>query len=180
MTDDLNGIIERARKGDREAEDQIFDHLFTRFRVFARRRVSPEHAEDVAQEACLTVLKKYRSESFSVGFEAWSYGVLKNTIRNHLRGSRIREKMTVPQPDVEKGTDFSTPEEDHVLRVTLIECLKKIFRLNPRYASVLNFIQQGYSAAEISRKLKITTNNCYVILNRSRSMLKLCLETGRV
>jgi RNA polymerase sigma-70 factor (ECF subfamily) len=180
MTDGINAILEKAKKGDQEAENQLFDHLLTRFRIFARRKVNPAQAQDIAQEACLTVLKKYRSESFSVGFEAWSYGVLKNTIRNYRRGLKIRKKVMVPQPENEKGAGSSTPGMDHELRITLIDCLKKIFQVNPRYASVLDFIQQGYSIPEISKKLKITANNCYVILNRSRSMLKLCLETGRV
>jgi DNA-directed RNA polymerase specialized sigma24 family protein len=49
-----------------------------------------------------------------------------------------------------------------------------------RYARALNLIHKGFKVPEICRKLNVNANHFYVILKRGRSMLKVCLETGRI
>jgi RNA polymerase sigma factor (sigma-70 family) len=179
MAEDFTDILERAKAGELVAENRLFDDLLARFELFAARRFGRDAAKDIAQEACITVLRKYRTETFTVGFEAWAYGVLKNTIRNYARETKTRDRVITPDPEIERegGLD-SEPEAE--LKLTLLDCLKRIFQTNPRYARVLNLVHQGFKAAEISERLDITPNHFYVILNRGRSLLKLCLETGRV
>ena len=180
MTEDLSDLVGRAKGGDPGAEEQLFAGRLRRFEAFTARRVPGEAARDVAQEACITVLKKYRAESFTVGFDAWAYGVLKNTIRNHRRGARVREAVITEGTDPGREEATGPPPPDAELRLTLLDCLRKIFRVNPRYARVINLAHQGLRTGEICGRLRVKPNHYYVLLNRSRSMLKLCLETGRV
>ncbi|MDD5427124.1 MAG: hypothetical protein PHN52_11655, partial [candidate division Zixibacteria bacterium] len=71
-------------------------------------------------------------------------------------------------------------EPNPMLRDRLLNCLRKIHGKNSQYARILNLHFQGFTTAEICRKLKITSNYCYVILLRARSMIEYCLERGEV
>ncbi|GEM_PF-5735376 len=176
---ELDILIAKALDGDSRAENDLFEYLYVRFTSFATLRTGVGEAHDLALEACRIVLLKYKNQTFTRGFESWAYGVLKNVLRNYYRSSRIHNRIMVPEPEVEKITEL-TGRPDHDLRITLIDCLKKIKEIQPRYARALIMISKGYKAAEISSKMEINLDNFYVVLNRSRRLLKKCLETGGV
>ena len=60
----MDQIFARAREGDEKAEQELFKYLFVRFKTLAERRIGKGEAEDIAQEACMTVLQKYKTETF--------------------------------------------------------------------------------------------------------------------
>ncbi len=176
----MEHFLDRALEGDEKAENELFQYLFVRFRAFAKRRIGDGEAEDIAQEACLTVLQKYKTEKFTIGFEAWAYGVLKMKIGNYIQGLMVKQKSLVPESEADQTLKSSSPEPDYDLKRKLLNCLKRIIKRNPLYARVLNFIYQGYAIEEISQRLKLKPNNLYVILNRGRGILQTCLETSRI
>jgi len=172
-------LLEKARNGDVKAEEALFGILIVRFTAFATRKIGEDQAEDIAQEACKIILQKYKTTSFEVGFEAWAYGVLKNTIRNYWHRMNVREGvMTSEVPVINVRGSSSNP--DHELKLTLIKCLKKIMNAHPRYAKILNLVTFGYEPIEIQQQLEITKSNYYVMIKRGRLMLNTCLETGRI
>jgi DNA-directed RNA polymerase specialized sigma24 family protein len=82
----LGSLLKRALAGDQGAEAELFQTLSLRFTAIAKRRIrEKEAAEDIAQDACATILHKYKSESFTVSFAAWAFGVLWMKIGNHLQ-----------------------------------------------------------------------------------------------
>ena len=178
--DSMDDLLARAAGGDEQAERELFQYLFVRFRTLAKRRIGEGEAEDIAQEACLTVLQKYKSEKFTKGFEAWAYGVLKMKIGNYMQGLMVKQKRLTREEEAERTTKVATAEPYYHLKRKLMECLKQLIKPNQLYARVLNFVHQGYKTDEICRRLRIKSNNFYVILSRGRRLLKTCLETGRV
>ena len=177
----VNELLPRARAGESSAEEEIFKLLFERFTLFVKRRIGEtSEAEDLAQEACMTVLQKYKTEQFTISFEAWAYGVLKMKIGNYLQSARIKR----PHSELDKqppGHPQTTVQAgDPTLRRQLLDCLKKLTRKNLLYARVVNLIQQGYQTSEITCRLSIQPNYMYTILNRGRSLLRNCLETGEL
>jgi RNA polymerase sigma factor (sigma-70 family) len=176
----MNELLSKARDGDEKAEKQLFQYLFVRFKTFAKRRIGEGEAEDIAQEACVTVLQKYKSETFTRGFEAWAYGVLKMKIGNYMQGLLVKQKSLVSEAEADHAERISSPEPGYDLKRKLIDCLKQLLKFNRFYARVLNLIYQGYDTGEISRRLRIKPNSSYVILNRGRRYLRTCLETGRI
>ena len=170
----------KAREGDEKAERELFQYLFVRFSALAKRRIGKGEAEDVAQEACLTVLQKYKTETFTKGFEPWAYGVLKMKIGNYMQGLMVKQKGLAPESEADRATSASSPAPNYDLKRKLIHCLKQIIKRNRLYARALNLIHQGYQAYEISQRLRVRPNNLYVILNRGRRLLKTCLETGAI
>jgi len=170
----------KAKNGDSKAENEVFAYLFVRFKRFAKRKIKEkEDAKDLAQDAIIVVLQKYKTMTFTTGFEAWAYGILKNKIGNYLQKEEKRRKNVVDSSFIEKSTKDSNIMDPNLVRL-ITECLKKILQKSQRYARVLNLIYQGYKANEIARKLNIKRNNVYTILNRGRSLLKYCINTGQV
>jgi len=177
----MKQLLERALAGDEEAEKELFQYLFVRFKLFAKRNIGGEQdAEDIAQDACITILEKYKSQSFTSSFESWAYGILRMKIGNFLQKKEVRKCVQLSNPNVANMTGSMSNCCDHDLRRRISDCARKIINSYPRYARVLNLIHQGFKINEISEKLDITPNNLYVILNRGRLILKSCLKTGGV
>ena len=170
----MEQLFEQARNGDRQAEQEIFTKLLVRFRYLAKRRIGEADSEDIAQEACVTVLEKYKTESITVGFAPWAFGVLKMKIGNHLqRSKRRRDKEAAFDESLHsKGPGPAAPN----FRRHLIECITEVSRSFPRYARILNLNHLGFRTAEICDRLNITDNHYYVSLNRGRAILKECLR----
>ena len=145
-----------------------------------KQRIGIEDAEDLAQEACLTILQKYKTETFQKSFEAWAYGVLKMKIGNYIQGPLKKQKRMVPELEMRTPLKSEPQASLSDLRRQLLGCLKKLIKLNPAYARALNFVHQGFKTGEICQKLSITRNHFYVILSRGRHMLETCLKTGRI
>jgi RNA polymerase sigma factor (sigma-70 family) len=176
----LNKLVIRAKHGDKSAENEIFEHLSVRFRAFTKQVIRGEQdAEDIAQDACAIILKKYKTESFSSSFPAWAHGVLRMTIGNFLQKNKTEKKLIVSE--YENKCTFESLEQpvDFDLRRRLNNCASQIIGSYRRYARVLNLIHQGYRVKEICDRMSISSPNLYVILNRGRSILKECLEKGR-
>jgi len=170
----MNYLFIKAQNGDKVAEEKIFQYLFVRFCYLAKQRVGEGAYEDIAQEACKTVLEKYRSLNGSIEFDAWANKVLRNKIGNYYQKKALDINYIIAD---EKMLEFAVASGSKPrLRMQILNCLKSIYKLNPRYHLVLKLVSEGYNTDEICEELKIKPNNLYVILNRSRSLLKDCLK----
>ncbi|MFH1891546.1 MAG: RNA polymerase sigma factor [Candidatus Zixiibacteriota bacterium] len=178
---EMNKLVDRAKSGDERAEEELFCILRARFMSIAKRRVwNKETAEDVVQQACETVVMKYKNEEYRSGFEAWAYCVLRMKIGNYLQSKRVRQERTCPDLNSERVPDQPVLEMNPDLELSLIDCLRKILRSIPRYARVLSLSYQGYESEEICSRMHITRNSLYSLLSRSRATLNKCLDTGVV
>jgi RNA polymerase sigma factor (sigma-70 family) len=180
MTDkDIDGLVEKAKVGDKTAEEQLFSYLIVRFRTFATFRARADDKEDITMDACKVVMEKYKMREFTGegGFKLWAQQIFRNVLNNHYRSSSVRNKVLTQEPESYSESE-STSEPDHELRQTLYACIKKMIKAYPRYARIINLAYQGYETEEICEKLNIQRNNCYVMLKRGREMLKVCIETG--
>lgn len=175
--DRQEALVEAALAGDSAAERRLFQNLTVRFRLIAKRYAVETDAEDLAQEACMTIHEKYRTEKFSKSFHAWAHGVLRMKIGNYLQ-----HKKTVVQREIAlEGPIGATDSSANVqTKRHLLECLKNLLREKPRYARVLNLSHQGYTTEQICERIQMTANHYYVSLNRSRSLLRVCLESKGV
>jgi RNA polymerase sigma-70 factor (ECF subfamily) len=173
----INELYKNALNGDKDAEKEFFEELSVRFSLFAFQRIrNEEDAEEIVQDTMLTIIDNYRAIKFDVSFSAWAYNVLINRIRNYYRKNKVVKGVIKENfGDVDKYSDQSTSP---ILIRKLLNCLREILGINKRYARVLNLKFQGYDADFISKKLKISTDNLYVLVYRARSMLQACLDRG--
>ncbi len=167
--------MQKTRKEDSQLREQVIELLRDGFVLVARRRVGDENAEDIAHDACVTVLQKYESGARAQHFEAWAYQILRNKIGNYLQKNRVRRNARgTPDMTVANGSTSSDPE----LKRKIERCLLKMTKMNPRYAQVLTLACQGFTTAEICERCDVSLPNLYVLMNRSRSALRKCLEEG--
>ena len=170
----MRDTFAKALAGDKAAEKQLFRYLFDRFCAVTKYRGYGDECEDLAQEACVIVLTKYRQLPPDAQFEPWAMAVLRNVIGNHMQRKDTVEKYMT-------GTEYhpdavAVPATDAHLRLRLIQCLTELQRYHRRYYEALRLIHDGYTTDEISSRMGISKTNLYTILNRSRKALKDCLD----
>jgi RNA polymerase sigma factor (sigma-70 family) len=177
----INRLYETARSGDRTAEDRLFEYLSARFQVFARLRLTNrQETEDIVQEALAAIAGEYRDITFASSFAAWAYKVLDNRILAYLQTKKRRGDRLEPDPYGTMAADSAADNPDPDLKRRLLDCLRKLLGVNPRYARALSQHYQGYSTAEICARIGIKANTFYSLLSRARSMLDNCLEKGEI
>jgi len=171
----INALYQQAVDGDKSAENQLFELLTVRLRLFAYQRVGDEDvAHEVVQDALTIILDKYRRVGIHSSFAAWAHQILKNVIFNHARTQIRRKRIMESQPaDVDSA---AAPNVSPGFERSLIDCLRKIAQTNPRYARVLNLKYQGYTVNEICERLEMSSANLYVTLLRARKALAHCLD----
>lgn len=173
-----DSLIEMARAGDKKAENDLFVTLRASFMLIAKHRLRdlPHRThEDIVQEACTTVLERYRTEQFDKGFMNWAYGVLRNKIGNAYQyQDRHPSPSSTDAMQVEAGSDSA----NHHLGMTIRRCFEKLLSSNLRYARLVNLAHQGYRTDEICKRLGLTVRNCHTLLSRSRQKLRECMEDG--
>ena len=172
---DINSLQARARTGDVRAEEELFQNLTVSFRLFVQHRIRDEEdAKEVVQNALKTIADKYRDTEFETSFAAWARKVLQHKILDYYKTEKVRQGKQRELTDTMGVFAGSNPESS--LKSRLLDCLKKVNRVNPRHARILNLHYQGYSTGEICGKLDIVPNHLYVLLSRARTMLQLCLD----
>jgi RNA polymerase sigma factor (sigma-70 family) len=177
----MDNFLDRARQGDKESERQLFEHLHVRFMVFARHRIGErEDAEDVAEEALKIVFEKYKTMAFEKSFESWAYGILMNVVKRYYEKKQRENDVFDRTSELEEQSITHSPRWDPLELMTLIDCLRQIFKRNQRYALVLRLSRKGYDTAYICKRLKIKRNYFYVMLDRARRMLESCMEGGQI
>ena len=176
------GILQKSKSGNKDAEKELFEFLSVRFFCFAKRKIwNKDDAKDVAQETCKTIFERYKQEDFADfnGFLGWAYGVFKYKVLDYISRLKRSKGIDSARNEETEGLDL---EEKRLLIISIIDCLKKIYKKYPQnnYVEVMNLIIKGHKTEKISHLLGLTENNIYQILFRTRKVLKSCLETGRV
>lgn len=175
----INELYKQARAGDKSAENELFNKLTDRFRVFAHRKVwDKEEAEEIVQNALATVVSEFRRVEITTSFAAWAHKVLDNKFLAYIQTKRRQEGRSVSLKDTGALTVSWTP--DPTLKMRLLNCFKQISRASRRYARILNLHHLGFKRDEVCEKLGMTKAQSYVVMSRARAMLKECLEKGAV
>ncbi|MCW5912404.1 MAG: RNA polymerase sigma factor [Cyclobacteriaceae bacterium] len=170
-------LIDRCRRGDREAYYQLYK-LYSRsmYNVSYRIVNDQEEAEDVLQEAFISAFRNlgyYRGDST---FGAWLKRIVINKAINYLhkrKAERISddERWDVPEEAEENILD-SFP-------FTVEQVRNAIERLPDGYRSVLSlYLLEGYDHAEIGEIMGITESTSKSQFNRAKKKLKDLLEEG--
>ena len=169
----MQKTFEKAQTGDNYAEEQLFQKLYVRFCYLAKYKIGEPDYEDIAQDACMTVLRKYRQLPLTASFEPWAGRILRNTVGNYIQKSRVVRRFSTDKVRLRESA--STISTDPELKLRIIGCLRKLQNHNLRYHQVLRLIHDGFTTDEICSQLNIKESNLYTLLNRSRKVLRDCL-----
>ncbi|MFH1687959.1 MAG: sigma-70 family RNA polymerase sigma factor [bacterium] len=170
----ISELHKAAQNGDIAAKNQLLARLSESFMLFVQHRVrDKQDAEEVVQEAMMTIAAKIDHTEITVSLAAWAHKILENKVLHYYRTKKYHRDRFDTRADVDGIATQLNPD----LKLRLLSCLRKIHAANPRHARILNLHYQGYGPTEICSKLGITRNNVYIILCRARAMLKQCLES---
>jgi RNA polymerase sigma-70 factor (ECF subfamily) len=177
----INNLYIEACRGGKEEENRLFKALTVRFRLFTIQRIRNEQdAEEIVQIALAVIYQEYEALDIRTSFAAWAYRVLERRILNFLNKKKKLAEREVQFQEEYIPLDLPTDIEINNIKGRLLECLRKICRTNSRYARILNMHYQGYKTEEICKKMNITSENCYTILSRARSLLEYCLDNREI
>jgi RNA polymerase sigma-70 factor (ECF subfamily) len=173
------------RKSSRKAREGVVFSGREREYVFAvaMKYVKDEdEAADVTQDALLNAYRHRASFRGDSRFTTWLYRVAATTALMHLRKKR-RAKVALPQTREEDGqledvtetlvAPGPTPEEETLAHEQLALARQRLGELGDKYAPIFEMrFADGYSEAEIARKLHLNVATVKTRAYRARAALR--------
>lgn len=165
------GSYHRFLQGDVSALEELLGEYGDALVRFAYCYVKDSFvAEDVVQDAFVSLLMRRKRFSARDNFRAYLYKTVRNKCLDHLRF----HKRKVPLTDLENVlSDSVDTEREYALKERdkkLYACLQQ---LPPQYAQALYLVYfEGYKAEEASAVLGRTKKQTYNLLARGKAALK--------
>jgi len=167
---DYPQIVEGCRNGDRKAQKALYDALSGKmFAVCLRYMGSRDEAEDVLQDAFVTLYSKLDSYSGAGSFEGWARKIFVNTALMSLRKKDVLRQSE----DVDAAWNITSGEPTPVQKIGYRELSKMISELPTGFRTVFNmYIIEGYSHKEIAEALGVSEATSRSQLQRARALLQ--------
>lgn len=147
--EDISGLVERARAGDQDAWLVLYRRCYPRLYGFLRRRLPTDadarEAADETMARAVASLHRFRWER--AGFDGWLFGIARNVMLNHLRGSgRMAPVAALPEVAVPDEADRG------LLRAERADAVRAAFaRLGAEDRELLELrVVAGLSAEEVA------------------------------
>ena len=169
--------IQRAQRGEADG----FEHIYCAYcrRVYAvclRMVRNPAEAEDLTQEAFLTVLRKIRTFRGESEFSTWLHRIAVNLVLMRVRRKTL-PKISRELPDEcdRSGppVEFSGPDLHLAGSIDRVHLERAIAQLTPCHKVVVELHDvQGYKHKEIAQIMDWSVGNSKAHLHRARRRLR--------
>ncbi len=173
MADLFSDIIRRCKRGDRKAQESVYNLLAGKmFAVCLRYCANYEEAKDVLHDGFVTVFTKIGQFQHAGSFEGWARRIFVN---HALERYRNNTKMPVDHID---DTDYQLAQPDvddewGAYQLSEADLLALIDKLPQQYKVVFNlYAIEGLSHKDISEMLGIAEGTSRSNLLRARSILQ--------
>ena len=136
-TANVRELVERAKRGDREALEELYLLHFDRIYSYLHMSVGNRHdAEDLTTQTFLKMLEAIgRFEWKSVPFSAWLFRIAHNLAMDFFRaGKRVQPEEEVPEPP---GSEEASAEFHALHSIGRSSMLDLIADLSPEQRQVL-------------------------------------------
>lgn len=169
----MDGRIEEARRGNRDALGSLVREHYARVYRFCARRIGDDLGQDAAQETFVTMqrsLKRYQERS---SFETWLLGIAHNHCRNLARKRRLDPLPLDAWFEATAGPDTSAIDRE-ILRCALS-------RLSEEHREVVLLHEvEGLRYAEIGEVLGVPEGTVKSRLHHAFLNLRKQLSGGEV
>jgi len=180
---DEGSVIERCKKGDREAFASIVQKYMKPAYYVALGYVSrPEDALDLSQDAFVNAFRHIKRFDSSRKFFPWFYSILKNLCMNHLTRIQRRREKSIEEMSEEEGqvpipVEAVSPEASLVQKDLREKIGQALLRLRPKEREIIILQHfQDYSYQEIADLLGIPIGTVMSRLYSARQALRRELE----
>ena len=178
-------LIERAKQGDAEAFQELYDkHKRRVYSLCLRMTSNTAEAEDLTQEAFLQLFRKigtFRGES---AFSTWLHRLSVNVVLMHLRKKSLpvvslEETTQVAEEDTPKK-DFGAEDLALAGSIDRLQLQKAVDDLPPGYRTIFVLHDvEGYEHNEIAAIVGCSIGNSKSQLHKARMKLRDLLRMNR-
>lgn len=163
-------VIEGCIKGERKAQKLLYERLAPKmFSVCLRYMGERKAAEDVLQDAFVTLFSKIDSFSDTGSFDGWARRIFVNTALMSLRKNDALKLSDT----LENARSLSSDVPSQIQNLGYKEIMQLVASLPTGYRTVFNmFAIEGFSHEEIAKALNISSAGSRSQLNRARAILQ--------
>ncbi len=173
-------LVAAVRKGDDAAFEELYSRYRPRITSYVRGMVRDEgRAEDIAQEAFMSALRRLRETDSEIAFKPWIYQIARNKAIDHHRRSSRAEEISM---DAEHGlrasdharlVDAGAPDRALVAKESLEHLCGAFEELSDLQSRVIVMRElEGRSYREIAEQLDTTRPAVEGALFRGRRRLE--------
>jgi RNA polymerase sigma-70 factor (ECF subfamily) len=174
---DINrDIIERSKKGNRQAQYQLYK-LYSKamFNICYRMMNDVSDAEDMLQEAFSEAFRRLDSFRHESTFGAWLKMIVINKCINEIKRKKAQLEFFDDMTPFEDEEDLT---DDHEIGLSP-EKIKKAMTELPKGSRMIFslYLLEGYDHQEISEILSISESNSKTQYMRAKQRIKEILKT---
>ncbi len=192
---EIEAIVERAKKGDREAFGVLVDQYKDKIYNYVSRMLSdPYEAEDVTQEAFLRAYRSLPRFRGASSFHTWLYRIASNLAIDVVRKRKRSEPtFSIDEPlESEEGeyerelpSEDGGPEQRATTRETRLAVRRAIMDLPEKLRDVMILYElQGETYEDIAEILDVplgtVKSRLFNARNRLKENLRSLVEAGEI
>jgi len=166
-------IIKACQKGDRKAQNQLYEkYKVLLFNICMRYASSREEAEDFLQEGLIVIFKDLYQYQPKGALGAWLRKVMVNVCLQKLRKQKKGQLLAL-----DEIAEVPDKDDDFFEHFRVKALLQMVQNLPTSYRVIFNlYVMEGYKHSEIAEKLNIPVNTSKTRLARAKAMLRNRLE----
>ena len=171
---DITQLIERCKKGDRDALGELYEAYSPQMRSVCRRYVSDEQSlDDVLHDAFVIILTSFDRLRDPRRAEQWMMSIVRN-VASKFNEHQNRIPTTIP---IEEVNEAEVPEEDQDVKkvrgIPLEEVIQMVDKLPEGYGRIFRLsVFEGKSHREIAMMMGIEPHSSSSQLARAKKMLR--------
>jgi RNA polymerase sigma factor (sigma-70 family) len=173
-------LVTAVRAGDDSAFEELYRRYHDRIATYVRRMVRDEaRAEDLAQDAFFSALKRMRATDAEIMFKPWIFEIARNAAIDHWRRSRRAEEVSVDEEERLRPADrvrlvgSAAPEAAMIDKERLTHLQGAFDELSDVHSRVLVMRElEGMSYREIADRLDLSRSSVESALFRARRRLE--------
>ncbi|MDD3771785.1 MAG: sigma-70 family RNA polymerase sigma factor [Weeksellaceae bacterium] len=176
----LETIISNAKKGNRQAQNQLMDLFWNDIYTYVLKQIrDEEETEDIAIETFTKVFAKMRLYNSDFDFKTWVISIAHNTMIDYIRRS---PKHNISLDDdnyvIEIREEQPSPEESMIQQQDNDSLLLHLEKLKPEYRRILElrFLEEK-TYKEMADELGLSMANVKIRLLRAKQLLREILST---
>lgn len=169
-------IIERSRKGNRQAQYQLYK-LYSKamFNICYRMMNDREDAEDMLQESFSEAFRRLDSFRFESTFGAWLKMIVINKCINEIKRKKAQLEFFEDMSPFEDEEDLTDEQESGLSAEKIRKAMEELPKGSRMIFSL--YLMEGYDHQEISEILSISESNSKTQYMRAKQRIKEILKT---
>lgn len=174
MDKKLRILIQKCIEKDREGQRELYTLLSpVLYGICLKYMKNKTEADDVFQDAFITLFHKIDQYKFKGSFEGWAKRIFVNEALEVLR-KKQRQLHVAINTEIQVEDKLDNTNDNHGITISQNELLEHIQQLPDNYRMIFNlFVFEDYSHKKIAKKLNIAEGTSKSLLSRAKRLLRL-------